>query len=93
MMPLRSRACALNWTTFCFMSNNLDFRCPVCRAKQTLHATCRRCNADLRLVASARRRIEYLLTEIEMAQASGNHQREASLAAELQWLAPNHQYP
>jgi len=75
------------------MSNNLDFRCPVCRAKQTLRATCRRCYADLRLVASARRRIEYLLAEIETAQASGNHQRKARLAAELKWLAPNPKYP
>jgi hypothetical protein len=73
------------------MSNNLDFRCPVCRAQQTLRATCRRCDADLRLVVSARCRIEYLLTEIEVAQASGNHHRKASLAAELKWLAPNRQ--
>jgi len=75
------------------MSNSRSFHCPVCRAKQTLRATCRRCNADLRLVASACRRIEYLLTEMETAQASGNRQREASLAAELQWLDPDCQFP
>jgi len=75
------------------MSNSPNFHCPVCRAKQTLRATCRRCGADLRLVVGTRRRIEYLLSETEAARARGTHQREASLAAELQWLDPNWQCP
>jgi len=70
------------------MSSNPDFRCPVCRAKQPLQTTCRRCKADLHLVAVARRRVEYLCAEIEKAQASGNHRREQHLALELQWLTP-----
>lgn len=32
------------------MSDESAFRCPVCRAVQTLRETCRRCQADLRLV-------------------------------------------
>lgn len=70
------------------MSNNLPFRCPVCRAKQPLQPTCRRCKADLQLVVQVRRRIEYLRSELQQAQASGNQQREATLHAELRWLCP-----
>lgn len=71
------------------MSNNHAFRCPVCRASQRPQATCRRCDADLRLVAGALRRVEYLLSEIEKAQASGDHQRKEGLILELRWLAPH----
>ena len=37
--------------------------------------TCRRCQADLRLVVRARRRLAYLLVEQEAARASGDHER------------------
>jgi len=70
------------------MSSKLEFRCPVCRAKQPLQENCRRCKADLRLVVRARRRVAYLLLEIEQVQASGSQEREELLTAELQWLAP-----
>ncbi|TWT86042.1 hypothetical protein Pla100_62700 [Neorhodopirellula pilleata] len=37
-----------------------EFRCPVCRAKQTPSTSCRRCQADLTLTLQVRRRLEYL---------------------------------
>ena len=70
------------------MSNKLEFHCPVCRAKQPLQETCRRCKADLGLVVRVRRRVEYLISEIEQAEVSGDQEREELLAAELQWLVP-----
>ena len=70
------------------MSNDRDFRCPVCRARQPLQETCRRCKADLSLVVGAHRRVEYLRAEREKARASGNGPREQILTAELRWLAP-----
>lgn len=73
---------------FCSMSNDLELRCPVCRAKQPLQQTCRRCKADNGLVLRARRRIEYLLAEIEKVHANGDQQRAERLSAELKWLAP-----
>lgn len=71
------------------MPDRLEFRCPVCRARQQLQECCRRCKADLRLVVRAHRRAGYLNTEIENARADGDWQREELLAAELQWLDPN----
>lgn len=38
----------------------IEFRCPVCRAKQVLSEECRRCKADLKLVYRARKRLAYL---------------------------------
>lgn len=70
------------------MSDDPAFRCPVCRAKQTLRETCRRCKADLRLVARVHRRMAYLMAQQEQARESGDREREQILAAELQWLAP-----
>lgn len=70
------------------MSDDTAFRCPVCRAAQTLRETCRRCQADLRLVARAQRRAAYLRREREQAQMRGDRQRARLLAAELHWLAP-----
>ena len=72
------------------MSAESAFRCPVCRARQTLSETCRRCQADLRLVVGARRRLNYLLAQQTAARASGDRQREETIAAELNWLAPSH---
>lgn len=39
-----------------------DFRCPVCRARQELSETCRRCQADLTLAVKIRQRLWYLQT-------------------------------
>ena len=70
------------------MSAEPTFRCPVCRAAQTLGDTCRRCQADLRLVARVHRRLEYLQRLRAEALASGDAKREQDLATELHWLAP-----
>jgi hypothetical protein len=70
------------------MSNDVVFQCPVCRANQTLRETCRRCKADLGLVARAYRRVEHLLQKREQAIAHGDHELARALATELQWLAP-----
>ena len=70
------------------MSDDPEFRCPVCRARQTLRETCRRCQADLRLVARAHRRVAYLRGQREQARMSGDRERERTLAAEVRWLAP-----
>jgi hypothetical protein len=37
-----------------------EFRCPVCRARQELSETCRRCQADLTLAVKIRQRLWYL---------------------------------
>jgi hypothetical protein len=73
------------------MSNEPVFQCPVCRAKQTLAGSCRRCKADLRLVMRAYRRLEYLRLQQERALADGDPQRAQVIAAEIRWLAPRRQ--
>ena len=70
------------------MSAEPAFRCPVCRAAQPLQENCRRCQADLRLVVCAQRRLAYVKAQREQALARGDNERESQLAAELQWLAP-----
>ena len=69
------------------MSSDPTFRCPVCRAAQTLREICRRCQADLRLVAQAHRRLEYVTRRRAEASTAGDSERE--LTAELDWLAPS----
>ncbi|HEY4261803.1 MAG TPA: hypothetical protein VGM98_16650, partial [Schlesneria sp.] len=66
-----------------------DFRCPVCRAAQTLREICRRCQADLSLVVRARRRLAYLRQQQEQALSAGDDRRVQQLVAELRWLAPS----
>lgn len=70
------------------MSDDSNFRCPVCRARQTLRDTCRRCQADLRLVVGVHRHIAYLKREREQARQIADGRRERCVAAELRWLAP-----
>ena len=71
------------------MSNSPDFRCPVCRARQALTDACRRCQADLRLVVRAHRRVAHLMSQQRQARVDGDRLLEQSLAAELRLLAPN----
>lgn len=68
------------------MSDNPAFRCPVCRAEQTLREVCRRCQADLRLVVRAHRRLDYLNAERARMRAAGNAVGEQQLATEIRWL-------
>jgi hypothetical protein len=70
------------------MSDEMTFRCPVCHATQTLRDTCRRCQADLRLLARAKRRVAFVKCLSEQARSSGDEARERTLAAELRWLLP-----
>lgn len=70
------------------MSAKPSFRCPVCRATQTLRETCRRCQADLSLVVRAHRRLAHLITQRETALASGAAEEAKAIEAELRWLAP-----
>ena len=71
------------------MLNEPDFRCPVCRAAQSLRDTCRRCQADLSLVTRAHRRLLYLKAQQDQMLTGGNQDRRQQLAAELRWLAPS----
>ncbi len=71
------------------MSDEPDFRCPVCRAAQTLRETCRRCQADLSLVVRAHRRLAYLKQQRAHSLANGDHKSAETLAAELRWLSPS----
>ena len=70
------------------MSSDTPFQCPVCRAKQALTATCRRCRADLSLVVKVQGRIAYLLDQCELACQHGDERAFSRLTAELRWLAP-----
>ena len=70
------------------MSDELSFRCPVCRASQALNEECRRCQADLSLVVRAHRRLLYVNQRLREAIESGDQDRERSLQDELRWLAP-----
>jgi hypothetical protein len=71
------------------MSDDPAFRCPVCRASQTLRETCRRCHADLTLVVRAHRRLEYVNRQHARALAGGQSDRARLLAKEQRWLAPS----
>ena len=75
------------------MSNNpidnspaeLKFQCPACRAKQPLQNSCRRCGADLGLLAKAHRRVAWLVEKRRSAPGSGF---AAKYEAELRLLKP-----
>jgi hypothetical protein len=74
------------------MSVESEFRCPVCRAAQPLQETCRRCQADLRLVVRVQRRLAYVEQQRAAALASGDEALHQQLAAELRWLAPSRSF-
>lgn len=71
------------------MSDDSTFRCPVCRASQTLRETCRRCQADLSLIVRAHRRMEYVRRLQADSVAHGDLTQAQRCRAELQWLAPS----
>lgn len=70
------------------MSDEPEFRCPVCRAAQPLRETCRRCDADLGLIVRARRRLAWLKDQQAKAMDRGDLAGAQRLADELRWLAP-----
>jgi hypothetical protein len=70
------------------MSAESQFRCPVCRAAQTLRETCRRCQADLSLVVRAHRRLAHLESLLANAEARGDAEQAKQIQSELRWLVP-----
>ncbi len=70
------------------MSSDAKFRCPVCRAQQPLQDDCRRCQADLRLVVRAHRRIAYLVDLQRQQGQSPDPQTSQTIRNELRLLAP-----
>jgi len=75
---------------FSNMPEEEKFRCPVCRASQSLQSQCRRCNADLRLTMRARQRLAYLLRQRAFAIRDGDLDRREKIQCELNLLAPRH---
>ncbi len=78
-----------NWMICYSMSDEPSFRCPVCRATQTLRETCRRCQADLSLVVRAHRRLAYLKHLHAQTLANSDLESAEQFVAELRWLAPS----
>ena len=65
-----------------------NFRCPVCRAGQTLQNKCRRCKADLSLVVLAHQRVNFLLRLLNRAEGLSAAQRQR-FQSELELLSPS----
>jgi len=88
-MPRPSPHSQQNWKICCSMSADSSFRCPVCRASQTLRETCRRCQADLGLVMRANLRLAYVKRQQAEAIAQRQGERGQMLAGERRWLDPS----
>jgi len=69
-------------------STSDEFRCPVCRARQTLQPECRRCHADLTLVIKARQRTEHLFVALQQARQDRDFAAQHQLTKELRLLHP-----
>ncbi len=65
------------------------FQCPACRAKQPLQDACRRCGADLQLLAQAQRRVAWLIQKRQTAIASANLDQAMKYERELRLLKPS----
>ena len=64
------------------------FQCPACRASQPLQDTCRRCGADLRLLAKAKRHVAALIERRESAIRIGDEAMAKQIALELKLMQP-----
>ena len=53
-----------------------------------MRETCRRCQADLRLVLRAHLRLAYVKRRQAEAISRGDSECEQTMASELRWLAP-----
>ncbi len=62
--------------------------CPVCRAEQTPSNRCRRCQADLSVVVSARRGTALASLASIVYAATGRRAAASSALADLRLLAP-----
>ena len=65
-----------------------EFRCPVCKARQTLQPECRRCHADLSLVVKAHQRADHLYAALKEARQERDFSRQHQLTKELRLFAP-----
>lgn len=70
------------------MSNEHDFQCPACRARQTIRDQCRRCQADLGLLARIYRRMAYLLDQRGRVMNQGDTLSKQWIDEELELLKP-----
>lgn len=71
---------------FCFMSDELSLRCPVCRAVQPFNEQCRRCRADLSLVVAARRRLNFVRAQLRIAKEQNEDSKIQKWLDEELWL-------
>ncbi len=63
-----------------------DFRCPVCRARQSPQTQCRRCGADLTMLLHALASLHAAQQELEEARSLNDHSREHQQQRYLNWL-------
>jgi len=67
-------------------SKEVTIRCPVCRARQTPQATCRRCRADLQLFVQALASRSEAGRRLAEAEQAGDAVAAESLRTYLKWL-------
>lgn len=70
------------------MSAEFELVCPVCRAKQKMQPTCRRCSADLALYALAIGSLNAVKQQWVLACESGNRELAARSESYWNWLHP-----
>jgi hypothetical protein len=63
-----------------------EFACPVCRARQSFRAECRRCGADLLLYVKALRSVVQSRQQLGLARDSGNGKMEGQVLVYMRWL-------
>ena len=71
------------------MMSAASLKCPVCKARQDLQSTCRRCGADLALYLQALRSVETARRQYHQARQAGSPQQAAHAISYLTWLNPN----
>jgi hypothetical protein len=71
------------------MTSVASLKCPVCKARQELQSTCRRCGADLALYLQALRSVEIARRQYRQARQNGSPQQAAGAISYLTWLKPD----
>jgi hypothetical protein len=66
-------------------------RCPVCKAANVEPPQCRRCKADLSLLAALERQRQRLLADVGRCLREGRWRRAAELADHAGWLRRDEQ--
>lgn len=62
--------------------------CPVCRARQPLQASCRRCEADLQLYVKALQSLRLAEQHVAEARSGPDELRRHTAQRYLDWLRP-----